>query len=187
MSKKVVFTALLSVMMVLSVSAQKFKPSPDFLKGEKQINLVFDYNQVKFDGDSQEKYYKEKDQLWIEEWEGKRRDGNASSFRGSINDELRKLDVNAGIYPEAQYTIIVDVVDCDFGAFSGPFSVPAKLTCTVKIVKTGTTEILTSITVKESQNPYTLAGTPIDFDRMYLAFGEVGEEIGEILVKVLKK
>jgi hypothetical protein len=82
--------------------------------------------------------------------------------------------------------MIVDVLDCDFGAYAGPMSVPAKLKCTIRIVKTGTTEDLASITLKESQNPYSAVRTPVDFDRMGLAFGEVGEEVGEIIAKVLK-
>lgn len=185
MKKFFLFTAL--VMIAVGVSAQKFKPVPDFLKGQKEINVVFDYSKTIFDKDSQQKYYKEKGKSWVEDWEGKRREGNSSAFFSSINDELKTIGVNANEYPEAQYTLIVDVINCDFGAYAGPFSVPAKLECTIKVVKTGTKEVLASITLKESQNPYTVVGTPIDFDRMYLAFGEMGEEVGEILVKILKK
>jgi hypothetical protein len=185
MSKNIFFTVLLSITMVLSVSAQKFKPVPVFLKGEAQINLVFDYSQVKFDGDSQEEQYKDKGQKWVEEWEGKRRDYNTNAFISSINDELKKLGINTDEHIEAQYTMIVDVLDCDFGAYAGPLSVPAKLKCTVKIVKTGTKEVLTSITLKIEQIHYTTAGTPIDFDRMYLAFGEMGKEVGKKLIRAL--
>ena len=171
----------------MSASAQKFKPAPTFLKGEQEINILFDYSTVVFDGDSQAEYYKYKGAEWVEEWEGAHRKENANSFTQSLNDELKKVKAYAGNYPNATYTMVVDVVDCDFGAFAGPFSVPAKLKCTIRVVKTGTTETLASVTLKESQNPYTLIGTPIDFQRMYLAFGEVGEELGEMLVKILKK
>ncbi len=82
--------------------------------------------------------------------------------------------------------MIVEVLDCDFGAFAGPMSVPAKLKCAIRIVKTGTTEPLASMTLKESQNPYSAVGTPIDFDRMHLAFHELAEEVGEKLYKILK-
>jgi hypothetical protein len=186
MNKKVLLSILLTIATVFSVSAQKFKPAPDFLKGQEQVNLVFDYSRTAFDGDSQEEYYEDKGKSWVEEWEGKRRDANAKSFFENFNDELKKVNMNAGSYPDAQYTIIVDVMDCDFGAYAGPFSVQAKLKCTLRIMKTGTTDTLSSITLKESQNPFTAVGTPVDFDRMYLAFGEMGEEAGEKLVKVLK-
>jgi hypothetical protein len=176
----------LLAMLTFSVSAQKFKPAPGFLKGQTQVNLVFDYSRTTFDGDSQEEQYEDKGKNWVEEWEGVRRTGNASSFTGSFNDELKKINLTVGDYPEAPYTIIVDVVDCDFGAYAGPFSTVAKVKCTLLIVKTGTADTLSAITLKESQNPYTVAGTPVDFDRMFLAFSEMGEEAGEKLFKVLK-
>ena len=186
MYKKLLLAALILATTVWSVSAQKFKPSPSFLKGQEEINVIFNYSKVIFDKDSQAKYYKGKSKSWIEEWEGKRREANASSFLKGLNDELRKINVHTGDYPEAQYTIIVNVLNCDFGAYAGPFSVPAKLECNIQIVKTGTTEVLSAITLKESQNPYTVIGTPVDFDRMFLAFGEVGEEFGDKLYKKLK-
>jgi hypothetical protein len=184
--KKVLFVALLSAVTVLGVSAQKFKPAPTFLSGEKEINIIFDYSKVEFDGDTQEEQYEDKGQEWVEEWEGKRRNNNAKAFLESFNGELEEIGMIAGDYPEAQYTIVVNVIDCDFGAYAGPFSVEAKLESTLQVVKTGTTETLSSITLKESQNPYSVVGTPIDFDRIYLAFVEVGEEAGEKFVKVVK-
>jgi hypothetical protein len=185
--KRLLFAVAIISLAISGLNAQKFKPAPNFLKDQAEINVVFDYSKTTFDGDSQQKQYKDKGTKWVEEWEGKRRDGNANAFTTSINEEFQKLDVNIDEHPNAQYTLIVEVLDCDFGAFAGPFSVPAKLKCTVKVVKTGTTEVLASITLKESQNPYSVVGTPVDFDRMYLAFSEMGEEVGEKLVKALKQ
>jgi len=186
MNKKNLFAITLAIATVFGASAQKFNPSAKFLKGEKQINVVFDYSQVTFDGDSKDSYYKYKGQSWVEEWEGKRKENDENNYLDKLNKELSKIDMNAGAYPEVQYTIIVNVVDCDFGSYAGPFSAPAKLKCTLQVVKTGSTEILSSITLKRSQNSYTTIGTPVDFDRMYLAFGYGGEKVGEILVKELK-
>ncbi|MDR1542842.1 MAG: hypothetical protein LBS50_00230 [Prevotellaceae bacterium] len=184
--KRFLFSIAVILLAINGLNAQKFKPVPDFLKGETQINVIFDYSKTTFDGDSQKEQYKDKGKKWVGEWEGKRRDGNANAFISSVNDELTKVDANVGEHNDAKYTLIVEVLDCDFGAYAGPMSVPAKIKATVRVVKTGTTEILASITLKESQNPYTVVGTPVDFDRMYLAFGELGEEVGEKLVKVLK-
>lgn len=184
--KKFNLLILCALLSINIMNAQKFKPAPTFLKGEAQINVIFDYDQVVFDGDSKKEYYEDKGNAWVEEWEGKRRNENAKAFISNVNDELKKIGTNIGDYPEAPYTIIMNVLDCDFGAFAGPMSVPAKLKCTIRIVKTNATETLASITLKESQNPYSSVGTPVDFDRMNLAFGEMGEELGEKLVKILK-
>ena len=164
-------------------SAKSFKPV--FLKGEKQINIVFDYSQVVFDGDSQEKFYNEKGTEWLKEWEGVRRDENADAFIAELNSELGKLDVKVGKYLNAQYTMIVEVLDCDFGV-AGVFNAACK--CTIKIVKTGTTEVLASTTLKETQKPYIRWDKEmrVDFARIRYAIKEVGGEVGEMLYKALK-
>jgi hypothetical protein len=185
-SRNILLVALFTVITVFVASAQKFKPAPVFLKGENQINVVFDYSKVTFDGDSQKEQYRDKGKKWVEEWEGKRRTDFNNSFIGSLNDELKKIGLTVDSFPDATYTMVVDVLDCDFGAYAGPMSVAAKVKATVKIVKTGATGILTQATFKESQDPYTIVGTPIDFDRMYRAFGELGEEVGDKIVNVLK-
>ena len=182
MSKKRLFVVLLSVATMYGASAQKFKPSPTFLKGATEINVVFDYSQVMYKKDSQSKYYKEKGKKWVEEWEGKRRENNASTFIKDVNEEL-KGKATVDVYPEAEYTLIVKVINCYFGVY--PMA-PAKLECTVTVVKTGTKTPLASTNITVAQNSYTLVGTPVDFDRMYMAFGDMGEKIGEKLYKILK-
>ena len=82
--------------------------------------------------------------------------------------------------------MVVYVIDCDFGAYAGPMSTPASVECKICFMKTGTTQALSCITLEESQDPYSAMGTAVDFDRIYIAFGEVGDEVGDKLVKVLK-
>jgi hypothetical protein len=185
-TKKVLLASLLAAATVFGVSAQKFKPAPSFLKGQSEINITFDFSNVKYGRETQAEQYKGKDQEWIAEWEGKRRDNFIEVFTGTLNDELKKINVAAGEFPNAEYTIIVKVVDCFFGFYAGVVNRPAYLESTLQVVKTGKTEILSQITLKESQNPYTVVGTPVDFDRLSLAVVEVGEEAGEKLVKALK-
>ncbi len=184
--KKLVLVAICLFVLGGFVNAQKFKPSPDFLSGQTEVNVILDYSKVVYDGDSQTKYYKGKSKSWIEEWEGKRRDANWASFCKDLNAEIEKSSTTVGEHSDAQYTILVDVLDCDFGAYAGPMSVPAKLTCTVRIVKTGTTQTLASVTMKVKQSSFTTIATPVDFDRMFLAFGEMGEKVGKMLSKILK-
>jgi hypothetical protein len=186
MKRNILLTTFLLVVITLSISAQKFKPSPAFLKGEKQINVVIDYSHVIFNGTTKEKLYQDKGQEWIEEWEGKRRDDYANTFMSFINKELEKIGISAGDFTDAGYTLIVDIIDCYLGVYAGPFSKPATLKSTVKIVKTGKNENLTSVTLKVAQNSYAVIGTPVDFDRTFMAFSKLGEQVGEILVKALK-
>ena len=185
-TKKVMLTMLLIVTAALGALAQKFDPSPKFLSGEKQVNLVFNYSQVKFAGVSKDTYYKDKDESWIKEWEGKRKEANESSFTDYFNKGLQQANIDAGVYPKAQYTIIVDILDCDFGKFGGPFSKLAKVKCTLRIVKTGSTDALSSITLLRQQNAFGAVGMAVDFDRIFLAFSKAGGDAGVILAKALK-
>jgi len=183
MKLKTLLFVLLSVA-TMGVSAQKFKPEPPtFLKGESQINLVFDYSQVKFNGTSQEDFYKKKDAKWIKEWEGKRRDSNTHAFLTYSSKWMNKINVDLDNHPDAKYTVIVKVDDCFFGAFAGPRSVPAKLQCTIDVVKTGTTDPLATVSLKVSQTGF---GSPNEFDRVYFAFVELGTEVTGLLLDALK-
>jgi hypothetical protein len=178
---------ILSLFFAASVAgAEKFKPSPTFLRGQSEINIVFDFSNTTFDGDSQGRQYRDKGSAWVAEWEGARRTDFINSLVSSLNKELRKVYIEVGNFPEAEYTFIVEVLDCDFGAYAGPFTAGAEVKCCISILKTGTAEVLSKVTLKEAQNPHSTVGTPIDFDRMFLAFDEMGEEVGEILVKALK-
>jgi len=185
--KKLVSMTVCLFVLVGFANAQKFKPALDFLKGETKINVIFDYSKVVYDDDSQEEYYKEKDKSWVEKWEGERRLINNSWFLNNLNDELKDVNVIVGEFPNAQYTMVVYVIDCDFGSYAGPMSTPASVECKICFMKTGTTQALSCITLNESQDPYSAMATAVDFDRIYLAFGEVGDEVGDKLVKVLKK
>jgi hypothetical protein len=186
MNKKVLFTVLLSVVTIFSASAQKFKPVPSFLKGQPEINIVFDFSNIKYGKETQAEQYKSKGKEWVAQWEGQRRNNFIEVFTGTLNDELKKVNVTTGEFPNAEYTIIVEVLNCYFGFYAGVMAQPASMEARLKIVKTGTKEILSQITLNESQNPITVAVTPVDFDRLSLAVGEVGEEAGEKLVKILK-
>jgi hypothetical protein len=185
MNKKLLFLTLLSIA-TIAVSAQKFKPAPSFLKGQTEVNVVFDFSKTTFDGDAQKAQYKAKGKAWVAEWEGKRRADIIAEFAKSANEALQQSGLSLGEYAEAEYTIIVKVDDCDFGAYSGPFSVPAKLKCTVSIVKTGLKNTLATVALKAVQNRYAVLGTPVDFDRMFMAFTAMGQSVGEKLVKVVK-
>ena len=180
----------LSIFLILGVvsvvSAQSFKPVPNFLKGEKQINLTFDYSQVKFGKNSQAQWYEKKGKEWVEAWEGRRRDDIANSFIAYINAELNMLGMEAGNHPDAQYTMIVEVLMCDFGHFAVISNKPANVKATVKIVKTGTTQALASTTMTKRQNRFTAEATPVDFDRLNLAIRQVGQDTGRVLVKILQ-
>jgi hypothetical protein len=179
-----------------SVSAQKFKKgSIDFLKDQNKVNLVFDFAKMTVNGDSEENYIKERmadektskeaDQ-WKNEWLGSHRTQFTNTFTKYCNDELKKLQVSKA-YKDATYTIIVKIEDIDPGNFAGPFSNPAKLRATFKVVKTSDMNtVLAELFLKKIFNPAS-AFQPIEYMRIDMGFGELGKELAKQLNKSLKK
>ena len=180
---------ILFSLLVTAVSAQKLKGKIDFLKGQEEVNLVFDFSNLSVNGKSVDRYIKdrtnkkseEETASWIAEWEGSARDGFKELYTKYCNDELDKFDV--GVFPDAEYTIIVKIDDIDPGNFAGPFSNPAKIKSTVNIIKTGEETILASITGNDDYNNYALL--PVEFHRITAGFGEAGKELAKFLNKKL--
>jgi hypothetical protein len=190
MNKKSLFVALLLVATIFSASAQNFKKgSITFLKSQTVVNLVFDFEGVTIDGDSEESLVKERmadrktnDEAedWKTKWYGEWRENFKSAFTKYCNDELKSSMV-VGTYPEAEYTIKVKIVDIDPGNFAGPFSNPAKLRAKFNIVKTNENNSLASIELKDIYNPVRI--DPIEINRITAGFGQLGKELAEKINK----
>ncbi|MBP5206533.1 MAG: hypothetical protein J6Z44_07075 [Bacteroidales bacterium] len=184
--KKLIFT-LMAFCMVLSLQAQKIKGDASCLKGQKEINIQFIYKGVTYDGDSEAKYLKEEDKAKDPEW----RAAWTSSFRTEkweprlvedLNKEIAKSDMECGEFTDADYTIIVKFVDIDPGSFAGPMSVPARITCSVSFVKTGSTAPFATMELKNVAYKYFMS--PLPEMRVAEAMSCVGEAIGKQMSKI---
>jgi len=195
MNKKVLFATLFSILTVLGVSAQKFqKGALDFLKGQSNVYLVFDFTGLTIDGDSESSYIKERmaDEKtpedaakWKEEWEGSHRTLFENTFSQYCNDELNNLMVGKS-YTDATYAILVKIIDIDPGNFAGPFSNPSKLRASFSVVKTSEKDnVLASLDLKKIRNPFS-AMQPVEYLRIEAGFGELGKELAKQINKVLK-
>jgi hypothetical protein len=189
--KKNIGILILISLLATTASAQKLKGKIDFLKGQETLNIVFDFNGVTMDGESESAYVKERmadkettteADAWKAEWEGAVRERFKEAYIKYCNDELK--NTRMGVFPDAQYTFIVKINDIDPGNFAGPFSNPAKIKSTVTILKTGEESVLASIISKKDYHPYALS--PVELDRIASGFGEAGKMLGKFLNKKLK-
>lgn len=186
---KKLFVLFVVIFSVCMVQAQKVKGDLSPLKGQGKVNVVFIYDGVTYDGDSEAKFFKDnKDhddfEQWKTNWTSRFRDDLwEANFLEDLNDEVKGLRLDFGEYDGTTYTMIVKMIDIDPGSFAGPFSQPCKLTADVSFVKTGTTDSFATITFTG------IAGTPmipvIEY-RVKAAFEEMGETVGEILKKKVK-
>ena len=186
---KRIFVLLMVMASVTFMQAQKLKGDLSPLSGQKELNVVFVYDGVTYDGDSEAKFFKKNDdhddfEQWKTNWTSRFRDDLwEANFLEDLNDEVKGLRLDFGEYDGTTYTMIVKMIDIDPGSFAGPFSQPCKLTADISFVKTGTTDSFATITFTG------IAGTPmipvIEY-RVKAAFEEMGETVGEILKKKVK-
>jgi len=183
MKKILVF--VLAIGMVTALQAQKVSGDLSCLKGQKEVNITFNYKGVTYDGDSEAKYLKDEDKAKDPEWKA----AWTSSFRTDIweprliedlNKELNGME--CGDFADAEYTIIVKLIDIDPGTFAGPMSVPARVTATASIVKTGTTAPKATIELKKISYKYFMSPKPEA--RVGEVFSCMGEAIGKKLSKL---
>lgn len=188
--KKVLLSVLILGICIFA-NAQKLKGDLSPLAGQQKINVVFVYDGVTYDGDSEAKFFKDNsDKDDFEQWKTNwttsfRTDMWEPEFFEQWNEEFDGKKLKAGRYADAAYTATVKITDIDPGNFAGPFSNPCKLTATVSFAKTGDSTPFATIEFKE------LAGgayqmTPIVEHRVKFAFDELGETVGEILKKKVK-
>ena len=188
--RKFLFVALF-VCACICANAQKAKGDFSFLTGQKQLNVVFVYDGVTYDGDSEAEFFKDNsDRDDFEEWKTNwtsrfRNDMWETIFLEKLNEELSGKRLEGGDYPNAAYTAVVKFIDIDPGSFAGPFSVPCKITADINFVATGKTEPVATITfTKLAANSFLM--TPIIEQRVKFAFDDMGMNMGKILSKKIK-
>lgn len=189
--KKILAIILLTTL-TFCVNAQKMKGSVEELKGQTSINVTFNYDGIKYDGDTEAEFLADKtkgesnaDEI-KENWNKNFRVNTwQPAFVKSFNEETTKLNLVAEEGANAVYTINVKIKDIDPGNFAGPFSNPCKIYADITIVKTGTSDVIATITFEKFPgNPYVM--TPVDEVRVKSAFEQVGEALGKILSKKVK-
>jgi hypothetical protein len=172
---------LISVLLfaVSTVYAQKDeKQSLDFLKGQSQLNVVFDYSSVQIDGMPLEAFFDKKSTKdkkrnnWLEYWNGELKERIYQTFCKNANDEAAsKTGVTCGNFPEAKYTAIIKMIKIDDDG-----------------------EFVALVSFKEQGSDASLYSTKIEgsegngkFDECIdEAYEDGGENFGELLKKKLK-
>ena len=189
--KKILAIIVLAAL-TFGANAQKMKGSVEGLKGQTSINVTFNYDGMKYDGDTEAEFLADKtkgesnaDEIKANWTNNYRVNTWQPAFVKSFNEETTNLNLVAAEGAKAEYTINVKINDIDPGNFAGPFSNPSKIYAEITIVKTGSTEAIVTIPFdKFPGNPYVM--TPVDEVRVKSAFEQIGEALGKILSKKIK-
>ena len=189
MHKKILFAAMLFVA-TISVSAQKLSGNLSPLKDQKEVNVVLDFTGTTVNGQSEESHIafhtRGKDDagvaLFLKEWNEDLRKDSYDLLIRDLNKALSKKGLTGGNYPQAEYTIIVKVLNISPGTHLMKNS-DAKTN--VKFVKTGDNTPFATVDYKKSIGWYSIY-VAVQVPRTAMAFGMVGTNIGTTISKNLK-
>jgi len=189
MYKKLLFAVALSVAAV-AVSAQKLSGNLSPLKGQTEVNVVLDFTGTTVNGQPEENHIAfhtkgkndEEKALFLKEWNEDLREKSYDLLIKDLNKYLIKKELTGGNFPNAEYTIIVKVLNISPGTHLMKNS-DAKTN--VKFVKTGDDSPFATVDFKKSIGPYS-SYVAIQVPRTAMAFSMVGTQIGSTVVKNLK-
>ena len=195
---------MLSMFMALSAFGQKMKVKQgdfDFLKGQTEINVEFNYDNLKLykDNRSEEAYVSErtaeleektkgKGKAWAKKWEASKELIYAPKFLELMNRYLQEdynMYFDQGL-TDAKYTLIVDATWMYPGYNVGVMRQPAKLSTTMRFVETANRDnVLLEITGKNAPgNRY--GGTFSNEDRLGEGYAKTGKTLAGMIKKRIK-
>lgn len=192
---------LLSALLLLSVVAafsQKIKINSGdtgFLKGQKKINVVYDYSNMgvgKFD--KEEDYIKDKSEKlnekepgrgdeWKKNWVADRKEQFEPKFEELLNKHLEKEGVKVGQFDDAEYTLILKTTYTEPGFNVGVVRKSAFTNLEAVFVKSGSEEPVMVITLEKSPGRDAMG---FDYDtgyRIQESYAKAGKELGQYLAK----
>ncbi|MEG1556498.1 MAG: hypothetical protein RR356_07225 [Bacteroidales bacterium] len=194
---------LMTIMMVSNVNAQKVKilsGNIDALNGQETIKFTFDYGKMKIDGKSEAAYIaeevkeKNKDKKgsggeWKIAWETTdRTDIYQVKFVEDFNKEAAQLNLTGAEDATAEYLATVKTIEIFPGTNAGPFSKRAWVTVEIVITHIQSNEVVAKILIEKAQSgSYDMGSMFIDNRRIGSAYGEAGESLAELMLKILKK
>lgn len=193
---------LLIVMVITSsfVLAQKMKVVSgnfEFLKGEKELNVEFDYSTVTFykekmtEAQYLEKRVKEiaKDKgdaeakRWKTDWNSSKETSFVDKFLASMN---KNMAIKTGLNPNAKYTVIVVTTWIYPGWFAGVMNQPSKVSTLLKFVETanpGNALLAIEATNAPGDN---FVGLPNNNDRIAEGYAKTGKTLAKMIEKKIK-
>lgn len=195
------FVKLLALALGLLLSFSGFSQSMklasgklDFLKGQKTINVVYVYDNMKVAKGTEEEYVNKKvtehnqkeagkGDKWKEAWISARQNRYQPKFEELINERLAEKGVKVGNFPTAPYTLIVRTTFTEPGFNVGVMRMPAYTNMEAVFVKTGTTAEEALITMTKSPGADAMG---FDYDagvRISESYAKAGKSLAAFLNK----
>lgn len=197
MRKSILFFALMFVS--VTSFAQRTTQAKDgnysFLKGVKEVNVVFDYEGMTVGKDMTEQQYveekvaeknKEKPGTgdeWRESWEKAKVNAFEPMFLKALNKRVNKSGLTFSQGDNAEMTLIVKITRIEPGFFSYAVNRKAEIDALLSFVSTGNNDDIKSQVVMTK-----IYGTadPAVSSRIQYAFSVAGTMLGKYIAKAIK-
>jgi len=188
---KIVTTCVLSYV-IMSVSAQSFFGDITPIKNQKEVNLVLDFSGVWVNSNPEEIWLaeeiknktEEEKTKWLSEWNDILRSKAYSELITSFNKEMIKSGMMVDKYPNAQFTILVQVKEIYTGWYGGRYLEPARVLAEISFIHTGESIPFASVTGHFSRTPFFGSHAVYAWfvTRISSAFSGIGKDIGKSII-----
>jgi len=197
------FTAAIAFMAFTGAFAQKMKVESgnlDFLKGETEINVVFNYEKATFykENMSEEEYVEKRQkeigsdkgkaeaEKWTKDWNESKEGSFIDKFIDIFNKTMDKPKIKASKGNTAKYTVIVETVWIYPGWYGGVMKQPAKVSTLLKFVETANPgKVLLTISSNEAPGD-SFMGVGNNNDRIAEGYAKTGKSLAAFLKKKMK-
>lgn len=200
-SKSILLTTLLFVT-TIGVSAQGlYGPigpykTPTFfgdiaqIKKQKEINLEIDFSGVWVNGTTEEKWLAnetkektaEEKANWLSEWKEILPAKAFSGFVEFFNIEMESYGMKVGKYPNAEYTMQIQVKDIYAGFFAAIFSRPTKVIADVHFLKNGDKNPVATVISQYSYIQKFYYDDTWFVNRISRSFKALGDHVGKSII-----
>ena len=194
---------LLTVCLCLSVSfikAQKVEGTLSFLKQSEELNVVFEYKGMMIKKQTEKEYVstkvkemnKDEEGLgdnWKTEWETTYKDFIKSMFLEYFNAEFAGMGLEAGEFETAQYTATVKTIWFDPGFATEKKISPSIVSVDVIFTQKNSSTMLAKVSIKQAKGNVSDVGNSLGSEerRIGSSYAAVGEQLGKLVAKILKK
>lgn len=184
-----------------SLFAQKMKVLAgnfDFLKGQQELNVIFDYNPMTFynekmsENDYLEKRNKDissnkgaaEAENWKNDWDYSKSTAFPNKFFASMN---KNGSIVTGKKESAPYTLIVQTIWIYPGWFAGVMKQHAKVSTLLKFIETANpSNVLLEISSEKAPGDFDFVGIPNTNDRIAEGYAKTGKSLAKLLAKKVK-
>ena len=191
---KKIIVILVALTTTMGAWAQKLSGDITPLKGQKKVNVVLDFSGTLVNGKAETKYIAEEikgkteaeKEKWLTEWNVDLRANTYSVLVKDLNKAVSGKFFSVGEFPDAEYTILIKVKEITTGFFAGFMGKASAVQVEVRFVKTGGKNPIATVEYKKVSCKISDV-IPHFVTRITMSFGTLGDKIGEIINKNLKK